>query len=37
MTTFKSGNNFWLYFGGASDEDTNNERYGVGMIEIWVR
>jgi|GEM_PF-424279 len=37
MTTFKSGNSFWLYFGGASDEDTNNERYGVGMIEIWVR
>ncbi|MBK9981980.1 MAG: hypothetical protein IPP15_06060 [Saprospiraceae bacterium] len=37
MTTFKSGNSFWLYFGGALDEDTNNERYGVGMIEIWVR
>ena len=37
MTTFKSGNNFWLYFGCALDEDTNNERYGVGMIEIWVR
>jgi hypothetical protein len=37
MTAFKSGNSFWLYFGEASDEDTNNERYGVGMIEIWVR
>jgi hypothetical protein len=37
MTTFKSGNSFWLYFGAALDEDTNNERYGVGMIEIWVK
>lgn len=37
MTTFKSGNTFWLYFGAALSEDTNNERYGVGMIEIWVR
>jgi hypothetical protein len=37
MMTFKNGNAFWLYFGAALDEDTNNERYGVGMIEIWVR
>jgi hypothetical protein len=37
MTAFKSGNNFWLYFGAALSEDTNNERYGVGMIEIWVK
>ncbi len=37
MMTFKNGNSFWLYFGAALDEDTNNERYGVGMIEIWVR
>jgi hypothetical protein len=37
MTTFKSGNSFWLFFGAALDEDTNNERYGVGMVEIWVK
>ncbi len=37
MTFFKSGNSFWLYFGAALDEDTNNERYGVGMIEVWVK
>ncbi len=37
MMFFKSGNSFWLYFGSALDEDTNNERYGVGMIEVWVR
>jgi hypothetical protein len=37
MVFFKSGNSFWLYFGAALDEDTNNERYGVGMIEVWVK
>jgi hypothetical protein len=39
MTTFKNGssNSFWLYFGVSSDEATDNERYGVGMIEIWVK
>lgn len=37
MMFFKSGNSFWLYFGAALDEDTNNERYGVGMIEVWVK
>jgi hypothetical protein len=37
MVAFKSGTSFWLYFGAALDEDTNNERYGVGMIEVWVR
>ncbi|MEP6795873.1 MAG: hypothetical protein ABJB16_16215 [Saprospiraceae bacterium] len=37
MTTFKNGNNFWLYFGGTFDEDQNNESWAVGMIEIWVR
>ncbi len=37
MMAFKSGNSFWLYFGAALDEDTNNERYGVGMIEVWVK
>jgi len=37
MTFFKSGDTFWLYFGGALSEDTNNESYAVGMIEIWVR
>ena len=37
ITAFKSGNGFWLYFGAALDEDTNNERYGVGMVEVWVR
>ncbi|MDQ3017655.1 MAG: hypothetical protein M3R25_13175 [Bacteroidota bacterium] len=37
MVAFKSGNSFWLYFGAALDEDTNNERYGVGLVEVWVR
>lgn len=37
MVAFKSGTSFWLYFGAALDEDTNNERYGVGQIEVWVR
>lgn len=39
MMFFKNGNSnsFWLYFGAALDEDTQNERYGVGMIEIWVK
>jgi hypothetical protein len=37
MTAFRNGNNFWLYFGAALDEGTNNESFGVGMIEIWVK
>ena len=37
MTFFKSGNSFWLYFGAALDEAANNESYGVGMIEVWVK
>lgn len=39
MMFFKNSNSnsFWLYFGAALDEDTNNERYGVGMIEVWVK
>ncbi len=37
MTSFKSGNSFWLYFGTSVEEATVNERYAVGMIEIWVR
>ena len=37
MTANKVGNRIWVYFGAALDEDTTNERYGVGMIEVWVR
>ena len=37
MTAFRSGNGFWLFFGAALDEDTNNESYAVGMIEVWVK
>jgi len=37
MVAFKSGNSFWVYFGGAVDQDTNDERFGVGMIEVWVK
>ena len=37
MTAFRNGNGFWLFFGASLDEDTNNERFGVGMIEVWVK
>jgi hypothetical protein len=40
MTFFKctSCNNiFWLMFGVTLDQAANNENYGVGMIEIWVK
>ena len=37
MTAHRNGNNFWLFIGAALEEDTANERYGVGAIEVWVK
>jgi hypothetical protein len=37
MTAAKNGNGFWLFFGAALDGDINDERYGVGMVEVWVK
>lgn len=37
MVAFKNNNSFWLFFGGALDQTTSDERYGVGMIEVWVK
>lgn len=37
MTAYKSGTGFWLFFGGALDQDLNDESWGVGMIEVWVK
>lgn len=33
-----SGNaDFWVIFGGTTDEQISTENFGVGMIEIWVK
>jgi hypothetical protein len=37
MTAFRNGTSFWLYFGAALDQGTDDESFGVGMIEIWVK
>lgn len=37
MTAQADGSSFWVYLGSALDEDTNNETYAIGSIEIWVR
>lgn len=37
MSARANGNSFWLFIGAALDEDTNNEKYAVGPIEVWVR
>lgn len=29
--------NFWVIIGAALDEDTSNEHYALGPIEVWVR
>lgn len=28
---------FWVFFGYANDEDTGNENFAVGSIEVWVK
>ena len=37
MTAVRNGNGFWLFVGAALDSDVNDERYGVGMVEVWVK
>lgn len=37
MTAVRNGNGFWLFVGAALDGDINDERYGVGMVEVWVK
>ncbi len=37
MTAVRNGNGFWLFFGAALDGDKNDESFGVGMVEIWVK
>jgi hypothetical protein len=38
MTAFANGTSFWLFFGAAlSTPGADEENYGVGMIEIWVK
>lgn len=37
MTAARNGNGFWLFFGAALDGDKNDESFGVGMVEIWVK
>jgi hypothetical protein len=37
MTAKADGSSFWVYIGSALDEDTNNETYAVGAVEVWVR
>jgi len=39
MTAYKNGstNGFWLMFGQSLDDVITDERWGVGMIEIWVK
>jgi len=38
MTAFANGTSFWLFFGAMLDTPgANEENYGVGMIEIWVK
>ncbi len=32
-----NNNNFWVYIGAFLDEAINNESYGIGPVEIWVR
>ncbi|MDO8368288.1 MAG: hypothetical protein Q7T20_15920 [Saprospiraceae bacterium] len=37
MTAIHSDNNIHVYFGSGLDESIANERFGVGLVEIWVR
>jgi len=38
MTAFKpSGNSFWVFIGASLSGATNDENFGVGAIEVWVR
>lgn len=37
MTAVRNGSGFWLFVGAALDGDVNDERYGVGMVEVWVK
>jgi hypothetical protein len=39
MTARRNGgsNEFWVFIGAALDEDTNNETYAIGSVEIWVK
>lgn len=37
MTAIHSENNIHVYFGSGLDESIANERFGIGLVEIWVK
>lgn len=37
MTAIHSTNNVHVYFGSGLEEPISNERFGIGMVEIWVK
>jgi len=37
MVAYNPGTSFYVFVGMRSDDDTGNERYALGNVEVWVR
>jgi len=37
MVAYNPGNSFYVFVGMRSDDNTSNERYALGNVEVWVR